>query len=78
MTASNQPILVRATEHIAKMAEFVAKLVEKNLAYRTDDGILLLPHCWFPQYGKLRRRILEECSTAARVDVDEYDKDQRA
>jgi cysteinyl-tRNA synthetase len=33
-----QPTLVRATEHIAQMADFVAKLVEKGVAYRTDDG----------------------------------------
>src|SRR6202161_2936872 len=33
MIGIEQPVLVRATEHIAKMAEFVAKLVEKNLAY---------------------------------------------
>src|SRR5437867_5224533 len=33
-----QPELVRATEHIEEMAEFIARLVEKDLAYRTDDG----------------------------------------
>src|ERR1700688_387432 len=32
-----QPALVRATEHIAHMADFVARLVEKGIAYRTDD-----------------------------------------
>src|ERR1022692_5044447 len=33
-----QPKLVRATEHIAGMADFVAKLVEKGIAYRVEDG----------------------------------------
>src|SRR5919206_1042949 len=33
-----EPVLVRATEHIDDMAEFVARLVEKELAYRTEDG----------------------------------------
>src|ERR1700684_2140344 len=33
-----EPTLVRATEHIPEMADFVAKLVEKGFAYRTDDG----------------------------------------
>src|SRR6476620_4528185 len=28
----------RATENIAQMAAFIAKLVEKGFAYRTDDG----------------------------------------
>ena len=46
-----QPTLVRATEHIAEMADFVAKLVEKGIAYRTDDGsyyfrIAKLPAVW--------------------------------
>ena len=38
MIEIEQPTLVRATEHIAQMADFVAKLVEKGIAYRTDDG----------------------------------------
>src|SRR5580704_937869 len=33
-----EPTLVRATEHIQQMAEFVAKLVEKDIAYRTEEG----------------------------------------
>src|SRR5436309_7677701 len=33
-----QPKLVRATEHIPQMADFVAKLVQQGIAYRTDDG----------------------------------------
>src|SRR5919206_2710594 len=33
-----EPVLVRATEHVDDMAEFVAKLVDKELAYRTEDG----------------------------------------
>src|SRR5260221_9086514 len=32
------PKLVRATENIPPMAEFVSRLVEKDLAYRADDG----------------------------------------
>src|SRR5271169_4710585 len=31
------PKLVRATEHIPEMAGFVARLVEKGFAYRTED-----------------------------------------
>src|ERR1700736_2029450 len=38
MIAIERPTLVRATEHIPKMAEFVAKLVAKDVAYRTEDG----------------------------------------
>src|SRR3984885_13882739 len=38
MIGIEQPKLVRATEHIPEMAEFVARLVERGIAYRTDDG----------------------------------------
>src|SRR6202166_679753 len=38
MIGIERPHLVRATEHIPEMAQFVSKLVEKNVAYRTDDG----------------------------------------
>ena len=70
-----QPILVRATEHIAKMAEFVGKLVEKNLAYRTEDGSYYFRIAGFPQYGKLSKKDFGGMLDGARVDVDEYDKD---
>src|SRR5206468_12706093 len=36
MIGIEQPTLVRATEHIADMADFVTKLVEKGFAYRTE------------------------------------------
>ena len=75
MIGVEQPILVRATEHIAKMAEFVAKLVEKDLAYRTEDGSYYFRISGFPQYGKLSKKDFGGMLDGARVDVDEYDKD---
>src|ERR1700747_1874590 len=33
-----EPKLVRATEHIPDMADFVAKLVDMGIAYRAEDG----------------------------------------
>jgi len=56
-------------------AEFVAKLVEKNLAYRTDDGSYYFRIAGFPQYGKLSKKDFGGMLDGARVDVDEYDKD---
>jgi cysteinyl-tRNA synthetase len=70
-----QPTLVRATEHIAAMADFVAKLVEKGIAYRTDDGSYYFRIASFPQYGKLSKKDFSGMLDGARVDVDEYDKD---
>ena len=70
-----RPTLVRATEHIAQMADFVARLVEKGLAYRTDDGSYYFRIAKFPQYGKLSKKDFSGMLDGARVDVDEYDKD---
>jgi cysteinyl-tRNA synthetase len=70
-----EPILVRATEHIPEMAAFVARLVETGFAYRTDDGSYYFRIAKFPQYGKLSKRDFSGMLDGARVDVDEYDKD---
>jgi cysteinyl-tRNA synthetase len=75
MLGIEQPTLVRATEHIPEMAEFVAKLVEKGLAYRADDGSYYFRIVKFPQYGKLSKKDFSSMLDGARVDVDEYDKD---
>jgi cysteinyl-tRNA synthetase len=75
MIGIEQPALVRATEHIAKMAEFVARLVEKGFAYRTDDGSYYFRIASFPRYGKLSKKDFSGMLDGARVDLDEYDKD---
>src|SRR6266576_1181034 len=70
-----RPLLVRATEHIPEMAEFIGKLVEKGLAYRTEDGSYYFRIAKFPSYGKLSKRDFAGMEDGARVDVDEYEKD---
>src|SRR3954468_12874676 len=70
-----QPHIVRATEHIAQMAEFIARLVEKGFAYRTDDGSYYFRIAKFPEYGKLSKKDFAGMEDGARVDVDEYEKD---
>ncbi len=68
-------MIVSATEHIQEMARFVAVLVEKGFAYRTDDGSYYFRIAKFPEYGKLSKRDFAGMTDGARVDVDEYDKD---
>jgi cysteinyl-tRNA synthetase len=75
MVGIEQPILVRATEHIEQMADFVARLVEKGIAYRSDDGSYYFRIASFPAYGKLSKKDFGGMRDGARVDVDEYDKD---
>src|SRR5246500_1312788 len=75
MIGIEEPVLVRATEHISEMADFVAKLVEKGFAYRADDGSYYFRIAKFPEYGKLSKRDFSGMMDGARVDLDEYDKD---
>ena len=75
MIGIEQPALVRATEHIPEMADFVAKLVEKDIAYRTEDGSYYFRIASFPRYGRLSKKDFGGMLDGARVDLDEYDKD---
>jgi cysteinyl-tRNA synthetase len=75
MIGIEQPTLVRATEHIPAMADFVARMVAKGIAYRTDDGSYYFRIAKFPAYGKLSKKDFSTMLDGARVDVDEYDKD---
>ena len=67
--------MVRATEHIPEMAEFIAELQKKGYAYRADDGSYYFRIAKFPSYGKLSKKDFEGMEDGARVDVDEYEKD---
>jgi len=70
-----QPVLARATDHIAEMARFVGELEKKGFAYRTDDGSFYFRIAKFPGYGKLSKKDFAGMEDGARVDVDEYEKD---
>jgi cysteinyl-tRNA synthetase len=67
--------LVRATEHIQEMAQFIAELAKKGFAYRTEDGSYYFSIAKFPEYGKLSKKDFGGIEVGARVDVDEYEKD---
>jgi len=70
-----QPDLVRATDHIEEMADFIAELEKRGLAYRTEDGSYYFRIAKFPGYGKLSKKDFAGMEDGARVDVDEYEKD---
>lgn len=69
------PEIVRATEHIEEMAKFIQQLADKGFAYRTDDGSYYFRIAKFPDYGKLSKKDFAGMEDGARVDVDEYEKD---
>ena len=68
-------MLVKATDHIPEMAHFIAQLRDKGYAYATDDGSYYFRIAKFPEYGKLSKKDFAGMSDGARVDVDEYEKD---
>jgi cysteinyl-tRNA synthetase len=70
-----QPVLVRATENIPQMADFIARLETRGIAYRSEDGSYYFRIAKFPAYGKLSKKDFAGMEDGARVDVDEYEKD---
>jgi len=66
--------LPRATEHIPEMVSLIKKLMEKGYAYRKDSSIYF-SILKFPSYGKLSGIDLTGIKPGARVDVDEYEKE---
>jgi cysteinyl-tRNA synthetase len=65
--------LVRATDHIEDMVALIEKLQQKGLTY-TSDGSIYFRIAQFPAYGKLSKIDLAGIQPGARVDVDQYEK----
>ncbi len=66
-----------ATQEIPAMQRLIQTLIEKGVAYEADGSVYYRVTA-FPQYGKLSKKKLEGNIEGARVDVDEYDKEQGA
>ena len=75
LNIEHSELLVNATDHIQEMAHFIAGLEAKGYAYRTDDGSYYFRIARFPGYGKLSKKDFRGMEDGARVDVDEYEKD---
>lgn len=69
--ATNYP---KATEHIGDMQNFIKKLVEKDIAYVSKNGVYFSVSK-FPNYGKLSKKKIDELQSGARIEVDETKKD---
>jgi cysteinyl-tRNA synthetase len=65
----------RATGHIPEMIQLVSTLLEKNLAYKADDGSVYYAIGRFDNYGKLSRLDTREIKSGARVAQDDYTKE---
>ncbi|MDD5218923.1 MAG: cysteine--tRNA ligase [Candidatus Omnitrophica bacterium] len=77
LTPTKQP---RATQEIScagGMIELIRELIHKGIAYESEGSVYYRVAA-FPGYGKLSKKKLEENIQGARVDVDEYDKEEAA
>jgi cysteinyl-tRNA synthetase len=66
--------IVRATEHIHEMVDLIGTLQEKGFTY-DSEGSVYYRISKFPSYGKLSHNDFSGIQAGARVDNDEYDKD---
>ena len=64
-----------ATDHIPEMIDLVSKLMEKGIAYKSEDGSVYFSVRKFPGYGKLAHIDFDHQQTGARCAADEYDKE---
>jgi len=69
--ATNYP---KVTEHIDDIENFIKKLIEKDTAYVSKNGVYFSVSK-FPQYGKLSKKKIDELQSGARIEVDEAKKD---
>ena len=69
--ATNYP---KATEHIGDIIEFIEKLIEKEIAYQTKNGVYFSVSK-FPEYGKLSKKKIDDLQSGSRIEVDEEKKD---
>ena len=63
-----------ATDHIPEMQALIARLFEKGLAYKSEDGSVYFNVAKFPNYGHPAHIDMSGMRGGARVSQDEYDK----
>jgi cysteinyl-tRNA synthetase len=68
-------VVTIATEYIPEMVQLVERLLASGHAYHEGDSIYFRISS-FPTYGRLSRLDRRELKVGARVDADEYDKEQ--
>ncbi|MCQ2367564.1 MAG: cysteine--tRNA ligase [Kiritimatiellae bacterium] len=64
-----------ATDHIPEMIDLVQSLIDKGVAYQSEDKSVYFNVRKFPGYGKLAHIDFDHQQTGARCASDEYDKE---
>lgn len=67
----------RATAHIDQMIAMIAKLMDRELAYRADNGDVYFSVMHFPGYGRLSGKKPDELLDGARIEPGERKRDPR-
>ena len=67
----------KATDYIDEMVAIIKKLLDKGLAYKSEDGSIYFNIKKFKNYGKLSHLVLEDQkeNASGRIKTDEYEKD---
>ena len=68
-------VITAATDYIPQMVELVERLLASGHAYREGNSIYYRISS-FPAYGRLSRLDRRELKVGARIDADEYEKEQ--
>ncbi|MDR0751232.1 MAG: cysteine--tRNA ligase [Christensenellaceae bacterium] len=66
-------IIVKATDHVSEMIDYVSQLIEQGFAYETSDGIYF-DRAKFSNYGALSGAILDEQIAGIRVEINNEKK----
>ena len=66
----------RATDFVPQMIEMILKLEKKGYTYTTGDGSVFFKISNFEAYGKLANLDPEQLQSGARVEADEYGKEE--
>ncbi len=64
-----------ATDYLPQMIEMIQTLLDKGIAYRGADDSIYFQLSKFPRYGRLSHLEEKELKAGARVNSDEYDKE---
>ncbi len=67
-----------ATDHIAEMIAMIQVLMDKGIAYQSEDKSIYFSIEKFPEYGKLAHIDRDNQRAGVRIDADEYAKDSVA
>ena len=67
----------RATDYIPHMINMIEVLIQKDHAYKVDNGDVYFSVPNFPDYGRLSRKRMDELLEEARIEIGELKRDPR-